>query len=256
MREIRELYPDRQLIDVDAASFSEALSAKSAPTYNRLAAILRAAMRLAERAGWLERAPLIDRKREPARDPRFLTAAEWQRLRTELPPHLLVMADFAIATGLRWANVSGLEWRRVSLERKLVWIPATQAKGGKAIPVPLSLAAIEALQRIDGARTGFVFTYRGKPLRSPKTGWLAAVKRAGLAGFRWHDLRHTWASWHAMAGTPLAVLQKLGGWASQDMVQRYAHLAPEHLASFADNAKAPKMDTAKPHRRGAKPRRL
>jgi len=64
--------------------------------------------------------------------------------------------------------------------------------------------------------------------------WEAACKRAGVPGFRFHDLRHTWASWHAMAGTPLSVLQELGGWHSHEMVQRYAHLSPEHLAAAAE----------------------
>jgi integrase len=52
--------------------------------------------------------------------------------------------------------------------------------------------------------------------------------------FRWHDLRHTWASWHVQAGTPLHILQELGGWESPEMVRRYAHLAPEHLAAHAE----------------------
>ncbi len=49
-------------------------------------------------------------------------------------------------------------------------------------------------------------------------------------------LRHTWASWHVMARTPLSVLQTLGGWKSLDMVQRYAHLAPDFIASYAENS--------------------
>jgi len=57
--------------------------------------------------------------------------------------------------------------------------------------------------------------------------------RAGIDDFRWHDLRHTWASWHVQAGTPLHVLQELGGWETPAMVRRYAHLAPEHLAEHA-----------------------
>ncbi len=62
-----------------------------------------------------------------------------------------------------------------------------------------------------------------------------ALKRSGIENFRWHDLRHTWASWHVQNGTPLHVLKELGNWASFDMVQKYAHLAPEHLAEYADN---------------------
>ncbi len=65
--------------------------------------------------------------------------------------------------------------------------------------------------------------------------WRNALEREGIKDFRWHDLRHTWASWHAQSGTPLHVLQELGGWSSSDMVRRYAHLSQQHLASYADN---------------------
>jgi len=68
--------------------------------------------------------------------------------------------------------------------------------------------------------------------------WYAALKRAGIADFRWHDLRHTWASWHVQNGTPLFALQELGGWASTEMVRRYAHLAADHLAPYAERLSA------------------
>ena len=66
------------------------------------------------------------------------------------------------------------------------------------------------------------------------TTWERACVNADLLGFRFHDLRHTWASWHAMGGTPLSVLQELGGWHSPQMVQKYAHLSPAHLADAAE----------------------
>ncbi|HAG52714.1 MAG TPA: hypothetical protein DCL21_02895 [Alphaproteobacteria bacterium] len=53
--------------------------------------------------------------------------------------------------------------------------------------------------------------------------------------FRWHDLRHTWASWHIQNGTPLMVLKELGGWSSLDMVMKYAHLGQNHLKHYAGN---------------------
>lgn len=154
------------------------------------------------------------------------------------------MADFAVSTGLRWSNVAGMEWERVDLRRKLAWVLGSKAKGGKPIAVPLSATARKALRSTGKNRTGFVFTYQGKPLRSAKTAWRKAVKRAGLDGFRWHDLRHTWASWHATRGTPLDVLQSLGGWETRSMVDRYKHLAPSHIARFADNARAPRERAA------------
>jgi hypothetical protein len=58
-------------------------------------------------------------------------------------------------------------------------------------------------------------------------------QRAGIEKFRFHDLRHSWASWHVMNGTTLQELMELGGWKSYEMVLRSAHLAPEHLSNAA-----------------------
>lgn len=63
--------------------------------------------------------------------------------------------------------------------------------------------------------------------------WKRSLARAVITNFRFHDLRHTWASWHVMNGTSLQELMELGGWKSYEMVLRYAHLAPEHLAEAA-----------------------
>lgn len=63
--------------------------------------------------------------------------------------------------------------------------------------------------------------------------WKSALVRAGIENFRFHDLRHTWASWLVQAGVPLSILQEMGGWESIEMVRRYAHLAPNHLTEHA-----------------------
>lgn len=62
-------------------------------------------------------------------------------------------------------------------------------------------------------------------VRQAARAWLSALERAGISDFRWHDLRHTWASWRMQNGTPLEVLMQLGGWNSYEMVLRYAHLS-------------------------------
>lgn len=89
-----------------------------------------------------------------------------------------------------------------------------------------------------GIDSRYVFTYRELPVvRTTTKAWIKACQRAGIdAGFTFHDLRHTWASWHVMGGTPLSVLQTLGAWRSLDMVQRYAHLAPDFVAGYANNS--------------------
>ncbi|MDN7881355.1 tyrosine-type recombinase/integrase [Burkholderia aenigmatica] len=69
--------------------------------------------------------------------------------------------------------------------------------------------------------------------QNDKRDFARACKVAEMVNFNWHDLRHTWASWHVQRGTPLMVLKELGGWETIALVQKYAHLAPSHLAQHA-----------------------
>jgi integrase len=141
-----------------------------------------------------------------------------------------------LATGLRQANVTELEWSQVGLKIGVAWIHADQAKARKPISVPLSAYVMSILIRQQGRHPTRVFTYGGKPVRQVNTkAWRNALKRAGITDFRWHYLRHTWASWHVQKGTPLNAPQELGAWESAEMVRRYAHLGHNHLASYAEN---------------------
>ena len=101
--------------------------------------------------------------------------------------------------------------------------------------MPLNEDAIAVLLKQIGKHHQFVFTYEGNRIIQCSTkAWKKALKRAGIESFRWHDLRHTWASWHIQNGTSLQELQQLGGWASFDMVLRYAHLSSDHLLKAAE----------------------
>ena len=182
--------------------------------------------------------------KEPTRRVRFLTREEADRLLAELPAHLADLASFSLATGLRRANVTGLEWTQVDLEKRLAWVHPDQAKARKAIPVPLNAEAVVIIRQQTGKHPTHVFSYLGKPIRQVSTkAWYAALERARIADFRWHDLRHTWASWHVQNGTPLHALQELGGWESSEMVRRYAHFSAEHLAPYADRLCALRLVT-------------
>lgn len=89
--------------------------------------------------------------------------------------------------------------------------------------------------RISGYYPVYVFTYRNRPVENVSTkAWKNALERAGIKNFRWHDLRHTWASWHVQSGTSLQELQMLGGWSNFSMVLRYAHFSSSHLQEAAD----------------------
>ena len=205
-------------------------------TVNRMLAVVRVILRAAHgQWGWLSSVPAIKQLPEPKRRVRWLTREEANRLLHELPGHLAEMMRFSLATGLRKGNVTGLEWSQIDLERRLCWIHGDQAKAGEAIGVPLNAEAVLVLRRQIGRHATRVFTYKGKPIQQvTTTAWYKALARAGIKDFRWHDLRHSWASWHVQSGTPLNVLQELGGWESAEMVRRYAHLGKDHLAAYAD----------------------
>ena len=169
----------------------------------------------------------------------------------ELPPHLLPMVRFALATGLRDSNVRGLLWENVDLARRVARVWGEDAKAGDLIAVPLSDDAMAVLQGCQDQHPTHVFTFakigkKGKILwRRPitsgsnNTGFRKARVRAGLSRLRWHDLRHTWATWHAQAGTPAIVLQALGGWKDARMVRTYTHLAALDLLGHANAIRLP-----------------
>jgi integrase len=111
-------------------------------TVNRTLEVLRAILRkCVDEWEWLDRAPKIRMLKEPTRRIRFLTQEEARRLLAILPPHLSDMAAFTLATGLRAANVTDLQWTQVDLVKRLAWVHADQAKARKALPVPLNAEA-------------------------------------------------------------------------------------------------------------------
>ena len=170
-------------------------------------------------------------------EPRWLTRREAARLCRRLPWHLRLAARLSLETGLRMRSQAKLEWSRINLETRRAWVPSYQMKGRrKALGFPLSTRAIRILKALRALNpdSRYVHEWRGKRIDDFNTAaFKEAVKAAGVAPLRWHDLRHTWASWHVQGGTTLHELMQLGGWASYAMVLKYGHLAPDHLAEAA-----------------------
>jgi integrase len=211
--------------------------AVSNSTRNRYLATIRAMLN--DAAGpweWLDRAPKLEDLPEPSKRIRWLAPTEAQRLLAAINTDWMRDAtEFGFMSGLRQANILGLEWSQVDLAKRRVWIHPDQAKARKPIGVPLNDTAVAVIRRQLGKHQTRVFTRNGKLLDEwDAAQWKAACQRAGIENFRFHDVRHTWASWHVQQGTPLNRLMELGGWASYEMVLRYAHLAPDHLAVHAD----------------------
>lgn len=212
----------------------------SKSTVNRIMSLIRAILtRAKDDWEWIDAVPSFKAYPEPAGIVRWLTDDEESRLMAELPEHLKGLAKFSLATGLRESNVTGLRWDQLDMQRRCAWINANQAKAGKAIAVPLNESALSVIREQIGKHQEYVFTYEGNPVtRANNHAWRKALKRANIENFRWHDLRHTWASRHIQNGTPLHVLKELGGWSDLTMVLRYAHLSSKHLEDYAGNSGA------------------
>lgn len=203
-------------------------------TVNRYLALIRNLLRTArDEWQWIDSIPKIRMlPGEVARD-RWLNREEADRLIRFCPDHLAAVVRYALATGCRAREILDLEWSRVDLQRKTAWIDVT--KNGTPRGVPLNRDAVAVLHEQIGKHPRYCFTYQGEPITRnvANHAWYTAVKKAGLEDFRFHDLRHTWASWHRQAGSSCDELKELGGWKTRSMVDRYAKFATDHLREAA-----------------------
>lgn len=212
-------------------------------TVNRYLAVVRGVLRTArDEWQWIDNFPKIRLLPGEVERDRWLTREEADKLIAACSPHMAAIVRFALATGCRASEITGLEWNRVDLERRTAWLNHT--KNGTPRGVPLNDDGVAVLEGEKGKHPRFCFTFRGEPIRWGvcNTAWLEAVKRAELTDFRFHDLRHTWASWHRQAGTSCDELKELGGWKSRVMVDRYAKFGTEHLAAAASRITVSRRD--------------
>ncbi len=180
--------------------------------------------------------------RDTVRRLKRANANAWRRERgypewpAENPNHLTAIVRLALNTGLRKGEIFGLRWTDVDLAGASLTIRGAGAKNGQTRYVPLNSEAIDVLttwQQADGDHGEYVFAGReeGEPLDDVKKAWQPVLKAAAIDGFRFHDLRHTFASKLVMAGVDLNTVRELLGHSDIKMTLRYAHLAPEHKAS-------------------------
>jgi integrase len=226
------LYQERLL----AVQHSRRGGALSAASINRPLALLRSLLRMACRK-WevLAAAPVIELEKEGQGRLRWLTHEEAIRLleacREQKNATLVDLVEFSIYTGLRQGEALGLPWGDVDRSRGVVLLEVTKSGERREVPLCGPADAVLARRADAGKAEGLVFgTTSWDAFRKH---WERAVKAAKLAKLdaplRFHDLRHTFASWAMQEGATLPELQKLLGHATLAMTMRYAHLAPKHL---------------------------
>lgn len=213
-------------------------------TVNKKIAALKGLFSWAKRNRLIEVNPLEGIRRFKETDSetriRFLSEEERRRLLDELSrhqDHLKPIVLLALNTGVRRGGILALEWRDVNFETETITLRASEAKDSDAEIIPMNAVVIEALSEwhhVTG-KGKYVFpNARGVPMHDCKTAWRTLLRNAGIEDFRWHDMRHDFASRLVMAGVDLNTVRELLGHSDLQMTLRYAHLAPSAKRKAVD----------------------
>ena len=151
----------------------------------------------------------------------------------EFADHIKPMVLLSLHTGMRRGNLFYLLWGDIDFESNTIMLRAAVSKAGKTLRIPLNSFAVELLkswkaQSANTASDAFVFPspVSGVMLNNVKKAWAGVLKAAQIENFRWHDMRHDFASQLVMKGVDLNTVRELLGHADMEMTMRYAHLAP------------------------------
>lgn len=264
-RELADISP--WLIEKWRKSRKEA--GKKTGTINRELAALKAALTLAVEWGRLEENPIAKVKLDKIDSMpkvRFLDTDEETRLRRTLAnrdalikssrdrgnkwrnerdyeplpslsgayaDHITPLILLSMNTGMRRGEVFNLTWADIDLTQKFLTVVGATAKSGKTRHIPLNDEALKVLMDWRKQTEGIDYVFPGKdgaPMNNVKKAWQKLLADAKITDFRWHDMRHHFASRLVMADVSLYTVKELLGHSTIEMTERYAHLAPEHKA--------------------------
>lgn len=252
---IRRWFPGRAAASIPAAELQTRLTdhAKTPATFNQYRVALSKAYKLAIANKKATENPAVSTELQKLNNGRERYLNQFTPAKTEDPelkslkdeesrlravirrrsPAKEAEFDLALFTGLRWGEQYGLRWRNVDLEHKLITIEL--GKSGKREHLPLNRTALRALVELrrhastDGAEAANELVCPEQTEWAHRQWWSGIKQEAGVRDFRWHDLRHTFASRLVMADVNILKVQKLMRHKTIEMTLRYAHLAPEDL---------------------------
>ena len=212
-------------------------------TMNRYLASLSAALTYGVEIEWIESNVMrrVRRDTEPRGRVRFLSEEEQKRLldacAESIDPRLLLLVLIALHTGARQAEMLGLRWKDIDLESG--WAIIHHTKNGDRRSIPLVGRALDALRDhgdiVGTSEEHYVFVGRRGSTSFNQQAWKTALVKAGIDDFRFHDLRHTAASYLAMSGRSLVEIAEFLGHKTLAMVKRYSHLTEQHKALIAED---------------------
>jgi len=235
-----------------AGERAKLLRSVKSSTVNRKVAALSHVLTVATRDWeWLAANPAfkLRRLKEPPGRIRHLSESELEALLRSCAksenPRLEILILTALATGAREGELLALRWRDIDLRQGLIHFPHGKNEDPKTIPIVRSLAErLEHLAASKKSEKDLIFvTDTGAP-NFPRAAWKTALRNAGIEDFRFHDLRHTAASYLAMSGASLREIQQVLGHRTPQMTARYSHLTNRHLREVGERMAAKFLEPA------------
>jgi len=200
---------------------------KSNTTINRQLISFGASLSWALNRGWIHNRPKIKQTVIPDSEPRFITKPEARVLLASCGPELTDYVLAALATGMRQGELLAMRWNWISLEARVINIPGSATKTLRARPVPINDELMLLLRKNRDKEYPLGKTWKHNTRL--KDLFRAAREKAGFPGLRFHDLRHSAASWMVQAGIDLYQVAQVLGHKNLRITQRYARFAPKHL---------------------------
>ena len=206
-------------------------------TINKYRKTILRALSLAQKNNWIASVPYVGKQKEPKVRVRWVTKPQAQELLKAIPLKWLKdVCLFALLTGARRTEILTMTWDKIDFNNKIAIVSNDIAKNETARPLLLNDEAIDLLKsrRMINKTYVFVNSKNNHINDIDRRAFNCATEKCNIEDFHFHDLRHTWASWHVQSGTPLFTLKELGGWETLEMVKKYAHLNADHLSQFSN----------------------
>ncbi|MBN2413388.1 site-specific integrase [candidate division KSB1 bacterium] len=208
-------------------------------TVNRELECLRRMYNLAVKWGDAKTNPVnnVDFFKEPPGRTRYLTLEDAKSLLDNCNVFLKPVVFTALNTGMRLSEILTLRWNQVHIRSVIdPYIELSETKSNKKRSIPLNDDMVELLNQLYPNDSEYVFlNVTGMPFKSVKISFHTALKKSEILDFRFHDLRHTFASHFIMNGGDLLTLKEILGHSSLKMVARYTHLAQKHKLRQINN---------------------
>lgn len=227
------------------SSRARGIGQRSPATVNRYMLALGHALTIATNEWeWIQENPMkkISNLPEPRGRVRYLNDEERERLlqvcKASINPFLHTLVVLALSTGARYGELIKLRWDDIDWDRKAITLHDTKNKERRLLPLMhYALELMEAHHKIRNIASDLVFPAPSNPTRpwNSRSSWLSALQKANIQNFRFHDLRHSCASYLAMNGASLAEIAEVLGHKTLQMVKRYAHLSEAHTAKVVQS---------------------